>query len=125
MKIMRSLRAALIGCAMLLLAVVSPVLLLADEAKLGALWSEMSDGDRAAMKAASIKAGATLQAIKGSPNAEFWRELSSRRLMRSVSMAELFGDQAEVFAKAGLVAFAVTPEGAETIPGIVEDLEKK
>ncbi|MBU1212122.1 MAG: hypothetical protein KJ587_12710 [Alphaproteobacteria bacterium] len=96
-----------------------------DDAQLGALWAELSDGDRAAIRTASGKVGTMMQTVKGSPNARFWGELSGRGLLRNVMLVEIFGQQAAEFEKAGMVAFAVTPKGVESIPGLVKDLEKK
>jgi len=66
-----------------------------------------------------------MQTVKGSPNAKFWSELSGRGLLRDVMLVEIFGDQAAEFEKAGMVAFAVTPKGVESIPGLVKHLENK
>lgn len=114
-------------CVGLLLAftlVAGPVSALED-AKLGELWAELSDGDRIAIKTASGKVGTTMQTVKGSPNSRFWGELSSRGFLRNVTLVEIFGAQAPEFEKAGMVAFAVTPKGVESIPGLVKDLEQK
>ncbi len=97
----------------------------ADDADLVPLWAELSDGDRVAIKTASGKVGTTLQTIKGSPNAKFWGELGSRGMLRSVTLFEIFGAQAEAYEKAGMVAFAVTPKGVDSIPDLVAGLEEK
>jgi len=96
----------------------------AEDSKLGALWAELSEDDRSAIKTASGQVGSIMQTIKGTANAKFWSELDNRGLLRSVTLVEIFGAQAEVFEKAGMVAFAMTPKGAESIPGLVKDLEK-
>lgn len=127
MKALINRRTGLVFCAFALALLLSPLGLPAsagDEPKLAALWAELSDGDRIAIKTASGKVGTTLQTVKGSANAQFWEELGSRGLLRSVALVEIFGAQAETFKDAGMVAFAVTPKGAQSIPDLVKDLEK-
>ncbi|MBU2581233.1 MAG: hypothetical protein KJ622_05920 [Alphaproteobacteria bacterium] len=118
-------RVAVVCCALLVAALGAPVPLAAEDAKLAALWSDMSDGDRSATTTAAGKVGTILQSVKGSANAKFWGELSGLGMLRNVSLVEIFGEQAADFEKAGLVAFAVTPKGVEGIPGLVEGLAKK
>lgn len=114
-------RGLLIAC----LALFAAAPLAADDAKLASIWAELSDGDKSAMKTGAANAGTTMQTVKGSPNAQLWGIFTERGLMRTVSLAELFGTQADTFEKAGMIAFAVTPDGAKEIPGIIEELEKR
>jgi hypothetical protein len=97
----------------------------AEDVSLRQLWEKLSDGDRSAIRAASGKVDAAMMSVKGSANVRFWQELDERGLLRRIALPELYGDAADTLDAAGMVAYAVTPKGAEELPALVEGLEKR